>query len=217
VTSDKVSQTLGVPNRGRLRSYTVSLLRDIGQIDRDRSLVWDQGDTLRIISAHSRDLPSLFLSGVCDYILTGLDYAIEAGISSPPIACLPACRGRVVALTSGIGSIPQTPAIVSQYPNIASRWAFARGLDAVTRVVSGAAELYPRLGLADIAVDVVSSGATCRDNNLLEIDVILHTSCALFGPPLDISAGPTPDWLSVLLQARIHDFQPDIPYDSNVQ
>ena len=210
MTSRKTPQTLGVPNRGRLRSYAVSLLSGVAEIDHDRSLIWDKGKALRVICAHSRDLPSLFLAGVCDYILTGLDYAIEAGIARQPLACLPACRGRVAALTTGLGVTPRKPTIVSQYPNIASRWAFARGLDAVMRVVSGAAELYPRLGLADIAVDVVSTGATRRDNKLLEMDVILHTSCALFGPSPDIDAGPTPDWLSVLLRAQMYEPLPSM-------
>ncbi len=210
MTSRKTPQTLGVPNRGRLRSYAVSLLSSAAEIDGDRSLIWDKGKTFRVISAHSRDLPSLFLAGACDYILTGLDYAVEGGIARQPLACLPACRGRVAALTSGLGIVPRKPTIASQYPNIASRWAFARGLDAVMHVVSGAAELYPRLGLADIAVDVVATGATRRDNKLLEMDVILHTSCALFGPSPDIHAGPSPEWLSVLLRAQMHEPLPSM-------
>lgn len=216
MTSDGAFQTLGIPNRGRLRSYAVSLLSQIAPIDQDRSLIWDEGRAFSILSAHSRDLPSLFLSGTCDYILTGLDYAIEGGISSQPIACLPACQGRVAALVSGPGAISGTPTIVSQYPNIASRWAFARGLDAVVHVVSGAAELYPRLGLADIAVDVVATGATCRDNKLFEMDIILHTSCALFGPPTEANAGSAPDWLPALLEKQVHKFKFNIPHDSSV-
>jgi ATP phosphoribosyltransferase len=171
----------------------------------------------RVISAHSRDLPSLFLSGVCDYILTGLDYAVEGGISAQPVARLPACQGRVAALVSSIGIVPRAPTIVSQYPNIASRWASDRGLDAAVHMVSGAAELYPRLGLADIAVDVVATGATCRDNKLLEMDVILHTSCALFGPPADANAASVPDWLSDLLEEQVHKIQFNIQRDSSVR
>jgi len=209
VTSRKTPQTLGVPNRGRLRSYAVSLLSGIAEIDRDRGLIWDKGHAFRVISAHSRDLPALFLSGVCDYVLTGLDYAIEGGVARQPLARLPACQGRVTALTTGVGIMPRRPTIVSQYPNIASRWAFARGLDAVMRVVSGAAELYPRLGLADIAVDVVATGATRRDNKLLEMDVILHTSCALFGPSPGVDTEPVPHWLSALLQAQMREPQPN--------
>jgi len=171
----------------------------------------------RVVSAHSRDLPSLFLAGVCDYILTGLDYAIERGISTQPITRLPVCQGRVAALVSSIGTVPRKPTIVSQYPNIASRWASDRGLDATVHTVSGAAELYPRLGLADIAVDVVATGATCRDNKLLEMDVILHTSCALFGPTADANSASIPDWLSDLLEDQVHKLQSNILRDSSVR
>jgi ATP phosphoribosyltransferase len=91
VTSRKTPQTLGVPNRGRLRSYVVSLLSGVAEIDRDRSLIWDKGEAFRVIAAHSRDLPKLFLAGVCDYILTGLDYAVELGLpGSPSHVCPPA-------------------------------------------------------------------------------------------------------------------------------
>src|SRR5262249_56013646 len=94
VASGKTPQTLGVAKRGRLRSYAVSLLSGIAEIDRDRGLIWDEGRAFRVISAHSRDLPALFLSGVCDYVLTGLDYAIEGGVARQPLARLPACQGR---------------------------------------------------------------------------------------------------------------------------
>jgi ATP phosphoribosyltransferase len=173
----------------------------VSELSENRSLVWDSNADLRVISAHSRDLPSLLLSGVCDYILTGLDYAAESGITRPPIACLPKCCGEITALIKEKSRVAPSPTIVSQYPNIASRWAFQRGLDAIVHTVSGAAELYPRLGLADIAVDVVASGATYKANDLQELEVILRTSCAIFGALVEGEAPAIPPWLSRILQA----------------
>ena len=39
--------------------------------------------------------------------------------------------------------------------------------------VSGAAELYPRIGAADAIVDIVSSGRTAEENGLEVVDEIM--------------------------------------------
>ncbi len=42
--------------------------------------------------------------------------------------------------------------------------------------MSGAAEIAPHLGVADVIVDLVSTGSTLRVNHLREVTTILHSS-----------------------------------------
>jgi ATP phosphoribosyltransferase len=47
--------------------------------------------------------------------------------------------------------------------------------------VSGAAEIAPHLGIADIVVDLVSTGSTLRTNGLREVATVLESTARLIG------------------------------------
>ena len=51
--------------------------------------------------------------------------------------------------------------------------------------VSGAAEIAPHLGIADVIVDLVSTGSTLRVNGLREVATVLESSARLIAAPGD--------------------------------
>lgn len=66
--------------------------------------------------------------------------------------------------------------IATKYPNLTARHFAARGVQAECIKLNGAMEIAPALGLARRIVDLVSSGATLKANNLVEIEKILDVS-----------------------------------------
>ncbi|HEX3064849.1 MAG TPA: ATP phosphoribosyltransferase, partial [Dongiaceae bacterium] len=66
--------------------------------------------------------------------------------------------------------------IATKYPEITRRHFAARGVQAECIRLSGAMELAPTLGLCQRIVDLVSTGATLRANNLGEIEQIAEVS-----------------------------------------
>ena len=62
--------------------------------------------------------------------------------------------------------------VATKYPGITRRHFAARGVQAECIRLSGAMELAPTLGLFQRIVDLASSGATLRANNLVEIERI---------------------------------------------
>jgi len=58
--------------------------------------------------------------------------------------------------------------------------------------VSGAAEIAPHLGIADVIVDLVSTGSTLRVNGLREIETVLESSARVVS-----AAGFTGDQLAL--------------------
>jgi ATP phosphoribosyltransferase len=69
--------------------------------------------------------------------------------------------------------------IATKYPEITRRHFAARGVQAECIRLSGAMELAPTLGLCQRIVDLVSTGATLKANNLVEIERIAEVTARL--------------------------------------
>jgi ATP phosphoribosyltransferase len=69
--------------------------------------------------------------------------------------------------------------IATKYPEITRLHFAARGVQAECIRLSGAMELAPTLGLCQRIVDLVSTGATLKANNLVEIERIAEVTARL--------------------------------------
>jgi ATP phosphoribosyltransferase len=69
--------------------------------------------------------------------------------------------------------------VATKYPNITRRHFEARGIQAECVKLNGAMELAPTLGLAGRIVDLVSTGATLKQNGLVETAKIMDISARL--------------------------------------
>jgi ATP phosphoribosyltransferase len=78
--------------------------------------------------------------------------------------------------------------VATVFPNITRRFFAEAGRPVEVVPVSGAAEIAPHLGIADVVVDLTSTGSTLRVNGLREIQTVLLSSAHLitakgFPPP----------------------------------
>lgn len=74
--------------------------------------------------------------------------------------------------------------VVTKYPRLTQQFFLSRGINYFTSVeASGAMEAAPLMGYADIIVDIISSGATMRENRLktLTDGIILRSQACLIG------------------------------------
>jgi ATP phosphoribosyltransferase len=69
--------------------------------------------------------------------------------------------------------------IATKYPETTRRHFASRGVQAECIKLNGAVELAPKLGLCRRIVDLVSSGATLKENGLVEIEKIMDVSSRL--------------------------------------
>jgi ATP phosphoribosyltransferase len=89
--------------------------------------------------------------------------------------------------------------IATSYPNIVTDFLQRHGVDASVVEFSGAVEIAPSLGKADLICDLVSSGSTLRAHRLFEAETILESKAVLIQTPKrvpDVKA----DWIRRLLQ-----------------
>ncbi len=69
--------------------------------------------------------------------------------------------------------------IATKYPNLVNRHFANLGIQAETVKLNGAIEIAPQLRLCDFIVDLVSSGKTLVENNMVELQKILDVTSRL--------------------------------------
>ncbi|MER5431197.1 ATP phosphoribosyltransferase [Streptomyces sp. NPDC002588] len=178
---------IGIPNAGRLLDEVVGLMgRTIGLAGGDRGL-WYESDEFVVVCARSTDLPHLAGSGLVDVILTGYDYVFEANVELEEIfdTGFQRCVIGIVGKTT-LGDWRQRPElhVATQYPGITTQFFSQSGMpDCRLLPISGAAELYVRSGLVDVAVDAYMTGQTAHANGLVLLDTLFATSGRVFTRP----------------------------------
>ncbi len=89
------------------------------------------------------------------------------------------CR-MAVAAPEGFRDDPRrTLKVATKFTNIAQNHYHARGRDIDIIHLNGSIELAPILGLSDVIVDIVETGATLRENHLEVIETVVPISARL--------------------------------------
>lgn len=73
----------------------------------------------------------------------------------------------------------KTLVVATKFPHIASDYYAAKGQDIDIVKLGGSIELAPILGLSDVIVDIVETGTTLLENNLVPIEEIVGISARL--------------------------------------
>jgi ATP phosphoribosyltransferase len=146
----------------------------------DRRLVRESPDgSLRFLLLKPDDVPTYVEYGAAELGVSGRDVLRErrCDLYQPLDLRIGRCR-MVVALPQNSG-LPDVPRIATKFPRIATEHYAARGIQAEVIYVGGSVELAPLVGLADAIVDLVESGATLRDNGLVELETLFEVSSVL--------------------------------------
>ncbi len=176
---------IALPNKGRLADDARSVFTDAGLEIRahgERALTASLGDQFEAIFVRAQDIPEFVADGAANAGITGLDLVAESGRDLDSLADLGFGRCRlVVAATddSGIHSlsdIPRNARVATSFPRVAKDFFNRRDHDVEIVPVSGATEIAPHLGIAEVIVDLVSTGSTLRVNGLHEVATVLESS-----------------------------------------
>ena len=172
---------IALPNKGRLADSTRELFTDAGLDVRsrsERSLTASLGDEFQALFVRAQDVPEFVADGVADVGVTGLDLVREMERPVDTILDLEFGRCRLVVaaredrgvttlreLATPTGGVPR---VATSFPRIARRFFNAAQYPIEIVPISGAAEIAPHLGIADIVVDLTSTGSTLKVNGLRE-------------------------------------------------
>lgn len=184
---------IAIPNKGRMSEDIFELLQKAGlavSSKSSRSLcVTTEDGNYEIIFVRTKDIPKFLSNKTCDIGFTGIDVMHEAGVELDRILDLKFgyCK-MVVAVKeespyNSIEEIPNDAKVATSFPNIAKNYFAKFNKEINITEVSGATEIMPRLGLADVIVDITSTGSTLKQNKLKIIGEILESTATILGRP----------------------------------
>ena len=139
---------------------------------------------MRIIRVRAFDVATFVAHGAAQVGIVGSDVIEEfdyADLYAPVDLDIGHCRLSVARLAdddTDVGSASHLR-VATKYPNLTRRHFEQRGVQAECVKLNGAMELAPSLGLARQIVDLVSTGATLKQNGLVETSRILDITARL--------------------------------------
>ncbi len=179
---------IALPNKGRLNEECRELLADAGlevRASSERSLRASLGGEFEAIFVRAQDIPEFVADGAADAGITGWDIVSESGrpITSRLDLAFGRCSLVVAAREDGrvrtLDDIEAGTRVATVFPNITRAFFAGIGRPIELVPVSGAVEIAPHLGIADVILDLTSTGSTLRVNGLRPIATVLESSARL--------------------------------------
>ena len=174
---------IAVPNKGRLADQTLTLFERAGlkaESRVDRALVANLGEGFQAIFVRAQDIPEFVGDGAADLGVTGADLLAESSQNVVELLDLEFGRCRLCVAVREESSIrdprelEEGTRVATSFPKATGRFFRELEVDVKVAPVSGAAEIAPHLGVADVIVDLVSTGSTLKVNGLREIGTIME-------------------------------------------
>jgi len=183
--------TLALP-KGRIFEEALPLLARAGIVPEEspeqtrKLLIGTNVADVRIVVVRASDVPTYVQYGAAELGVAGSDILLEHGgdgLYQPVDLAIGRCRLCVAAPAAfdyaGAVGRGARLRVATKYV-LAARDFFARkGVHVDLIKLYGSMELAPLAGLADAIVDLVSSGATLRANDLVEVEQIAAISSRL--------------------------------------
>ncbi|HUI60610.1 MAG TPA: ATP phosphoribosyltransferase [Steroidobacteraceae bacterium] len=212
---DELRLKLAVQKAGRLTDPSLDLLGRCGlKLSRGKDQLMGYGENmpLDVLFVRDDDIPDLVQEDVCDLGLVGLNVLEEKRLELAErghparfqqIRTLDFGRCRLcLAVPEGVSyqgaASLSGKRIATTYPYLLQKYLRDRGIGAEIVTLSGAVEIAPRLGRADLICDLVSTGSTLQANHLREVETVLESHAVLIRTPLRLP--PEKDeWVERLL------------------
>ncbi|MBM3375442.1 MAG: ATP phosphoribosyltransferase [Betaproteobacteria bacterium] len=179
-------------SKGRIFDEAMPLLSAMGIIAQEHAessrklIVQTNREDLRLLLVRASDVPTYVRYGGADLGIVGSDMLLESGtdgLYQPVDLGLGRCRMSLAGpegfdLTGRLRSGGRLR-VATKYTTVARKYFAEKGVYADLIKLYGSMELAPITGLADVIVDLVSTGATLKANGLKELEVICEVSSRL--------------------------------------
>ena len=178
---------IAIQKSGRLNEESLKLIKDCGinfEIYRDQLKVISKNYPIEIFFLRNGDIPKYLDDGVIDLAIIGENTLYEKGFKFKVLERLGFSKCRVsIAVPndfkykdkSDLNSIR----IATSYPNTLKRFLEKEKIKSDLHIINGSVEISPSMGLADAVCDIVSSGSTLFENNLVEVIKLLDSEAVL--------------------------------------
>ena len=201
---------VAVPNKGALSEQAAEMLSEAGYRRRSdtRDLtVLDNANQVEFFFLRPKDIAIYVGSGQLDAGITGRDLAAESGAEVCERIALGfgASTFRYAAPTGREWSTSDLAGlrVATAFPRLVRTDLAARGIDATVIRLDGAVEISIQLGVADAIADVVGTGRTLRQHNLVPFGEVLCDSEAILIERTGSGADKARDQLAARIQGVV--------------
>jgi ATP phosphoribosyltransferase len=179
---------IAIPNKGRIKQPSLDALAhaEITVLEEERTYVSKTSDPrYEAIFARANDIPVYVHYGAVDLGITGHDLILEREADVLELFDLGFGKATLIVAVpekspiTTIADVPTLTRVATEFPNITKKYFERLGKQVEVLEVSGTAELAPKLDLAQMIVDITSSGETLRKNKLRIIGTILSSTSRL--------------------------------------
>jgi len=206
---------LAVQKSGRLTDPSLDLLGRCGlKLSRGRDQLMGFGENmpLDVLFVRDDDIPDLVQEDVCDLGLVGLNVLEERRLELAARGAqarfetvrdldFGRCRLALAVPDGASFAGPESlrgKRIATTFPFLLDQFLKRQLIGAEIVTLSGAVEIAPRLGRADLICDLVSSGSTLQANHLREVYTVLESHAVLIRTPVILSPFKS-EWVARLL------------------
>jgi ATP phosphoribosyltransferase len=207
---------IAVQKSGRLTEHSMDLLVRCGLVysrGRDQLICYGENMPVDVLLVRDDDIPGLVQEDICDLGIVGGNIIEEARIDLESrgetnlfrqVSSLDYGHCRLsFGVPDGVSyDGPRSlegQRIATSYPSIVGDYLRRHQIEASIVEFSGAVEIAPSLGRADVICDLVSSGSTLRAHHLYEAETIFKSQAMLIQTPKTVPASKA-DWIRKLLQ-----------------
>lgn len=177
--------------KGRLAKKTLEIFEQIGitceemKDEKSRKLIFTNEELgLRFFLAKATDVPTYVEYGAADIGIVGKDTILEEGRKLYEVFDLKTgnCKMCVCGPESARELLlhHELIRVATKYPNIAKDYFYNKKHQTVEIIkLNGSIELAPIVGLSEVIVDIVETGATLRENGLQILEEICTLSARM--------------------------------------
>ena len=186
---DKNFLTIALP-KGKLFGLSAELLGKVGYTaeglhEKSRKLIIvNEAARLKFIITKTADVPTYVEYGAADLGIIGKDVIDESGKDVYELLDLGFGKCRLMM------AVPKdkrrvhlkdydNTRVATKFPRIAEKFFAAQGMQMEYIKLNGSIELCPIVGLSESIVDIVETGTTLRENNLVELVTITTATARL--------------------------------------
>jgi ATP phosphoribosyltransferase len=182
--------TFALP-KGRIMKDSMKLFEQIGitcpeMAGDSRKLVFENKDQgFRFMAVRATDVPTYVEYGCADIGVVGKDTLLEQEKDLYELLDLKFGYCRLVVAEPKELKEQDDPGnwsnirVATKYPNVTEKYFASRGVQVELIKLYGSIELAPLVGLSERIVDLVSTGATMRENGMVEVETIAEITTRL--------------------------------------
>ena len=178
---------IAIQKSGRLNEESLKLVKDCGvnfEVYRDQLKVISKNYPIEIYFLRNGDIPKYLNDGVVDLAIIGENTLNEKDYQLNILEKLGFSKCRVsIAVPKdfkykSVNDLNNIR-IATSYPNTLKKFLKKEGVKSDLHIINGSVEISPSIGLADAICDIVSSGSTLFENNLVEVITLFESEAVL--------------------------------------